>query len=142
MTDRRLLLKKIARLRENLRLLEQRRTPSIDEFRSRDKQDLAALAFIVTMQEAIDIAMHVAADDRLGLAGSYGESFLLLARNGVIAQEVGQQLGRMVQVRNRIVQGYLSMDFEVFWRDLPGGIAALNEFAVALALRAGPPSDP
>ena len=142
MTDRRLLLKKVARLHENLRLLEQRRPPSVDEFRSRDQQDLAAIAFIVAMQEAIDLATHVAVDDGLGLPGSYGESFLLLGRHGVIAPEHAQQLSRMVQVRNRIVHGYMSMDFDVFWRDLPTGIAALDEFAVALALRAGPPSDP
>ncbi len=140
MTDRRLLLKKLARLREHVNLLRQRRPAALDEFRSRDRQDLAALAFVVAMQEAIDIAAHVCADDGLGLPGSYGESFLLLTAPGILGEELARQLARMVHVRNRIVHGYLSVDFETFWRDLPAGITGLDGFAAAIARRAGPPS--
>lgn len=139
MTDRRLLLKKLARLREHVNLLRQRRPAALDEFRSRDRQDLAALAFVVAMQEAIDIAAHVCADDGLGLPGSYGESFQLLAAPGILGEELARQLARMVHVRNRIVHGYLSVDFETFWRDLPAGITGLDGFAAAIARRAGPP---
>lgn len=139
MTDRRLALKKLARLREHVLLLDQRRPAKLEAFADRDRQDLAALAFVVAMQEAIGVATHVAADDGLGLPGSYSEAFLLLARHQVVSESLARQLGRMVQVRNRIVHGYLSVEFEVFWTDLPAGIDALNEFAAALATRIGPP---
>jgi uncharacterized protein YutE (UPF0331/DUF86 family) len=134
MTDRALLTKKLGLLRDHVLRLRQRRRPTLEEFaRSLDLQDAAGMSFIAGTQEAIDIALHIVAHQALGVPGGYAEAFALLARNDILDPELGQRLGDLVKVRNRIVHGYASLDFERFWRELPAGIAALEAFCAAIA---------
>jgi uncharacterized protein YutE (UPF0331/DUF86 family) len=140
MTDWALVTKKLGPLREHALRLRQRRRPTLAEFAAnRDLQDAAGMSFIAGLQEAIDIALHVAARRALGQPGAYAEAFDLLGRNSILDPGLARRLGDLVRVRNRIVHGYASLDFERFWRELPAGIDALDEFAASIARWLGPP---
>jgi len=77
--------------------------------------------------------VHIAAEESLGLPGSYSDAFALLARHDVIIADLGKRFEGVVRVHNRVVHGYATVAPARFWNDLPAGIAALTEFAAAIA---------
>lgn len=139
MTDAVLVLRKVSRLREHLRRLARRRETDQESFLADvDLQDAVALSLMVAIQEALDIAMHLASDEGWGLPGTYAEAFELVARNGVVREELGGSLRGMVALRNRIAHGYASVEMERIWAELPAGVEVLEEFATSVARFADP----
>jgi len=92
------------------------------------------MSLLVAVQEAVDVAMHITADEGWGLPASQTEAFDLLARNRVLSPEHAAELGRIVAVRNRIAHGYASADVERPWAEIPAGTDCLDRFAEAIAL--------
>lgn len=134
MTEPLLILKKLAILREHVGRVRRRRPDTVEAFTSEvDVQDAAALSFVVAVQEASDIAMHIVADEGWGLPGSYKEAFETLANHGVITVPHAKQLADCARVRNRIVHGYTSVDAERLWVELPSGLDALEQYVEAIA---------
>jgi uncharacterized protein YutE (UPF0331/DUF86 family) len=133
-TEPLLILRKLSLLREHVGRIRRRRPASADAFRSDvDLQDALAMSLLVAAQEAIDVAMHISADEGWGLPGSYAEAFELLARNGVISAEHAHEMGRIVAVRNRVAHGYASVDVDRLWAEVPAGADCLDRFAEAVA---------
>lgn len=134
MTDQTLVLAKLTTLREHADRMERRRPATLDAFRADvDRQDALALSLVVALQEAADVALHIASDEGWGVPSSYADSFEVLARRGVITAELAQRMGAIASLRNRIAHGYGTVDFERIWREAPAGVAALRELAAAIA---------
>jgi uncharacterized protein YutE (UPF0331/DUF86 family) len=133
MTNVALVSRKLAVLQEHLRRLNERR-PADAATLERDLllQDAVAMSVMVVVQEAMDIALHVAADEGWELAATYREAFVVLARHGVIDDALAASLGSAVQLRNRIAHGYSSLDTGRLWAELPQGIASFQSFAGAI----------
>lgn len=96
----------------------------------------------MAVQEASDIALHMAADEGWGVPPSYGEGFLLLADHGIIDRPLATELAAMAALRNRLAHGYASVDAGRVWNELPSGIASLEAFSSAIARRLGVRPDP
>lgn len=134
MTDAIVILKKLAMLREHVGRVRRRRPAAREAFEADiDIQDALALSFLVAVQEANDIAMHITADEGWGIPSSYAEAFELLAKNGVIDQEHARGLAAVASVRNRIAHGYASLDPGRLWSELPAGLDALDRYVEAIA---------
>jgi uncharacterized protein YutE (UPF0331/DUF86 family) len=143
MTDTTLVLAKLTTLSEHVDRMERRRSSTSDAFRADvDRQDALALSLMVALQEAADIALHIAADEGWGIASSYADSFELVARHGVIALDLARRMAGVASLRNRVAHGYGSVDFERIWRETPDGVAAMREFAAAIAAYVGTPAHP
>ena len=98
-----------------------------------DIQDALALSLLVAIQEAVDIAFHIAADEGWGVPSSYGEGFEILSRHGVIDAGLARELAAASALRNRIARGYASVDVERLWAEIPTGVSALDRYAAAIA---------
>lgn len=134
MTDVGLVLAKLTILREHVDRMARRRPGTLDAFRTDiNLQHGLALSLLVALQEAADIALHIASDEGWGVASSYAESFELLARRGVVEPALARRMADMASLRNRIAHGYGSVDFELLWRETPDGIVALGDYAAAVA---------
>jgi uncharacterized protein YutE (UPF0331/DUF86 family) len=133
-TDVVVVLRKLSLLREHLVRVRRRRAVDFEAFRRDvDLQDATAMSLLVAAQEAVDIAMHIVADEGWGIPSSYGESFDLLAKNGVIDGELAEELVRIVAVRNRIAHGYASVDLQRLWQEIPAGLDCLERYVTAIA---------
>jgi uncharacterized protein YutE (UPF0331/DUF86 family) len=133
-TNTALVLSKLSTLREHLDRMARRRAPTLDEFRGDvDRQDALALSLRVALQEASDIALHIASDEGWGIASSYAASFDMLALRGVIDEDLASRLAGVAALRNRVAHGYATVDVERIWREAPEGIASLREYAAAIA---------
>jgi uncharacterized protein YutE (UPF0331/DUF86 family) len=140
MTDAGLVLFKLQRLKEQVALARARR-PSAPDVLSADLvlRDALALAFMVSLQEAIDIAYHIAADEGWGVPDSHRAAFDMLAARGVLTASLATDLSAAAGMRNRIAHGYAAVDHDRLWRELPGGLHALDQFAAAIAAWVPPP---
>lgn len=140
MTDTLLVLRKLSVLREHVARARRRRPASVEAFRADlDLQDAAAMSLLVATQEAVDVALHVAADEGWGLAGSNAEAIEMLAHHGVITQALARALRQVIAVRNRIAHGYASVDLDRLWNELPSGLDTLDQYAAAVATWMAPP---
>jgi uncharacterized protein YutE (UPF0331/DUF86 family) len=125
---------KLAVMQEHVRRLTERRPKAVDDLRADTLlQDAIALSVLVVVQEAMDIALHIASDEGWELASTYRDAFVVLARHGVIADDLAASLGGAAQLRNRIAHGYATVDVERLWIELPRGIASFGEFGRAVA---------
>jgi uncharacterized protein YutE (UPF0331/DUF86 family) len=136
-----LVARKLAVLQDHVRRLEQRRPATPGALRADSLlQDAISMSVLVVVQEAMDIALHIASDEGWELAATYRDAFVVLARHGVISSELAATLGGAAQLRNRIAHGYATVDADRLWSELPAGSAAFEEFARAEAGFLGPSS--
>jgi uncharacterized protein YutE (UPF0331/DUF86 family) len=143
MTDPAIVVRKLAMLSDHVERLRRRRPEHAEALRTDvDLQDAVSMSFLVAVQVALDIATHVAADNRLGVPATYAESFALLAKHGILDAGTSAVLGQMAALRNRIAHGYATVDFARIWSELPSGMAAFDLFARAIVvhLQPGPES--
>jgi uncharacterized protein YutE (UPF0331/DUF86 family) len=134
MTNVALVLAKLTTLRDHLGRIERRRPADAQALRNDlDLQDALALSVLVALQEAADIALHMASDEGWGVATSYADSFALLARHQVIDGGLANRLAGVAALRNRIAHGYGTGDVDRLWTETPAGVDALREYAGAIA---------
>ncbi|MCG5052841.1 MAG: DUF86 domain-containing protein [Myxococcales bacterium] len=139
MTDQRLILRKLASLREHVNRMRRRHMGNLNAFVADvDLQDALGMSLLVSVQEALDIALHFCSNQQWGLPASYAEAFALLGSHGVITPEVAASLAKMAALRNRLAHGYASVEMARIWHELPSGIAALETFASSVASHLGP----
>lgn len=134
MTNVALVARKLAVLEEHLRRLRERRPAEVATFTADALlQDAVAMSVLVVVQEAMDIALHIATDEGWELAATYRDAFAVLERHGVIAAPLAKALGGSAQLRNRIAHGYASLDAARLWTELPDGVTAFGAFAAAVS---------
>jgi uncharacterized protein YutE (UPF0331/DUF86 family) len=134
MTDVGLVLAKLQRLNQQISLVRARRPNSADVLATDlILRDALALALMVALQEAIDIAYHVVADEGWGVPDSHRAAFDMLAAHGVVSEDLARRLSGVASLRNRIAHGYASVEHARLWQELPEGLTALDEFKGAIA---------
>lgn len=135
MTNVPLVVKKLSVLNEHLARLRHRRPATLDSFVNDTLlQDAIAMSVLVVVQEAMDIALHIASDNGWELAATYREAFTVLERHGVLDATVAESMSAAAQLRNRIAHGYASLDAARLWTELPAGIAAFSAFASSVGV--------
>ncbi len=112
MTDRSLVLKKLASIETYVEQLRQRLRPEAIE------NDLEHRSFVERMlQKAIqavqDIASHIVSDDNLGQPESNRDLFRLLAQEGWFDASQAEDLAKMISFRNILVHGYDDVNLDV-----------------------------
>jgi uncharacterized protein YutE (UPF0331/DUF86 family) len=133
-TDPAVVVRKLTSLTEHVARLRRRRAGDLPGFRADvDLQDAVGMSLLVAVQDALDIALHMASDEGWGVPPSYAESFGLLQRHAVIDEPLAQALVRMATLRKRLAHGYATVDVERIWAELPSGIVALETFAATIA---------
>jgi len=133
LTDKELVLRKIAQLREHVQRARRRRRDDLAALAADvDLQDALVLSVMVALQEAIDIAFHIAADEGWGLPASNADAFVVLGTHAVIEPAKAMTLATTARLRNRIAHGYATLELERLWRELPDGLSQLEEFATSV----------
>lgn len=134
MTDTELVLRKLQRLKEYVTLARDRRPVEATTLETDlVLRDAMALALLIAVQETIDIAYHVAADEGWGVPDSHAAAFELLAAHGVLTADLTRRLQSIARVRNRLAHGCASVDHSRLWRELPDGLQALDVFVASVA---------
>lgn len=85
----------------------------------------------VAIQGAIDVALHIVADDTDRTPDDYGSAFLVLAEIGVIGPGLADRLRLATGLRNLLVHAYLDIDPDRLWARLDH-LDDLDDFALAV----------
>ena len=103
MTDAEVVIRKLAVMREHVVRARRRRPASADALAADlDLQDALCMSLLVAIQEAIDIAFHISADEGWGVPSSNTEAFEILSRNGALSAQLAEAMGKAAALRNRI----------------------------------------
>jgi uncharacterized protein YutE (UPF0331/DUF86 family) len=105
-----LVREKIRRLRGTLAMLARILPPEASSLLERDAIDLVAFRVYLVVQESVDIAAHLIADEGWGPAPSLRDHFAVLQQRGVIDAALAGELSSSVKVRNVIAHGYAEVD--------------------------------
>lgn len=86
----------------------------------------------VAIQAALDVASHIASDERLGEPNTNRELFDLLARAGWLPPELVAHLRDMAGFRNVLVHGYAAVDVAIVRDVLTNHLDDLLGFVAAV----------
>jgi uncharacterized protein YutE (UPF0331/DUF86 family) len=94
----------------------------------RDAQHMVLHALYVAVQAAVDLAMHVGADEGLPEATTYQDAFRRLADAGLIERELAERLAGWAGFRNVLAHLYATIDYGRVY-DALQEIGDLEDFA-------------
>lgn len=131
MTDRDLVAKKLARIVTCLH--ELRTIASVDRIRD----DVREKRFVehtlqIAIQSAMDVASHIASDERLGEPETNRALFQLLVRADVMSSDLARRLAEMAGFRNVLVHGYDDVQVQIIEDVVRNHLGDLDEFVTAV----------
>ncbi len=99
------------------------------------RQDAAILNIQRACEAALDMGQHLIRRERMGLPQSARDVFTLMARNGVIEEELAEALKHMVGFRNIAVHDYQSLQLPITVKIITEHLDDFLRFAQAVLLR-------
>ncbi len=88
-------------------------------------------------EQAIDLANHLIRTRKLGLPKESRDSFAILARYGIIPQDLSERLQRMAGFRNILIHQYQALDFGILVDIIQNHLQDLLDFADRVTQEAG-----
>ncbi len=145
MIDRELVTRKMVLISEDLRRLEALAGKSREEHVASETAEALAERYLERMiGRMIDVNYHILTESGEAPPRDYFESFLALARLGVLEAAFARRLAPSAGLRNRIVHAYDELDpgrvydaLRVALTDVPLYLSEIRRF---LGARAAPPS--
>ena len=99
-----------------------------------DLQDIVALNLSRAVQLAVDIGAHVVANLEVQPPGTMGQTFDLLADQGVLTRELAKQLKKAVGFRNIAVHNYDAINWQMVHSIARDYLSDFSEFALAIVI--------
>jgi uncharacterized protein YutE (UPF0331/DUF86 family) len=100
-----------------------------------DLQDIVSLNLSRAVQISVDIGAHLIAGMEVPPPDTMGQTFDLLAQNGVLRNELAISLKKAVGFRNIAVHSYESINWEIVYNIVKYHLADFSEFAKVVAMR-------
>lgn len=82
------------------------------------------------IQNSIDIAAHIVADEGLGIPQELRENFDLLSKKGIIKEELATKLRKMTGFRNIAVHEYETIEIDILKSILQHNLRDIEDFYV------------
>lgn len=98
-----------------------------------DRQDILAMNLTRAVQLGVDMAVHVLVDTSRPAPRTMGESFELLAAEGIIDASLAERMRVAVGFRNVAVHSYRSVDWSIVHTITHEGSADFRDFAARMA---------
>ena len=94
-----------------------------------DAQDIISLNIQRAVQISVDIAAHILSEQLHEQAPTMAETFLTLARYGVLDSQLASRLAKAVGFRNIAVHEYDTLDMNILYSIITKEIGCFYEFA-------------
>ena len=99
------------------------------------KQDAIILNIQRACEAAISLAMHIVAEEGLGLPQYSREAFELLANHKIIDEKLSKKLQAMVGFRNIAIHDYQKLDLSILKNIIEHNLINLKDFTNILLSR-------
>ena len=97
-----------------------------------DLQDIVSLNLSRAVQLSVDIGAHLIASMEVPPPGTMGQTFDLLAQQGVLGPELANRLKKSVGFRNIAVHNYDSINWLIVHSIVKNHLVEFSEFAEAI----------
>ena len=134
MTDADLIAKRLALIETYVQELRTFANPERIETDVREER-FVEHTLQIAVQAALDVASHIASDERWGEPRTNQELFDFFARNGWIDESLSRSLRAVVGFRNVLVHGYTAVDKAVVRDVLENHLDDLLAFVAAIRRR-------
>ena len=129
-----LLQQKVADIKQSLVVLREYTNQEKQQFlKNAEAVRSARYAFIVLIEAATNIANHFCAKIVHEAPQSYAESFMLLANNRLIPEDLAKRLAKMTGFRNLLVHGYGRVDDQIMFNIMQQELDNLDHFLIEVA---------
>ena len=134
--DREVIEQKLESLRHCLQRIESKCPADAQVLASDpDLQDIVALNLSRAVQVCVDIGAHLISGMRVPPPDTMGQTFDLLAQEGVLATELASRLKKAVGFRNIAVHSYEAIDWQIVHSIAKKHLSDFSEFAEVVAKR-------
>ena len=124
---------KLRELSRRLKRLKAKRPASAKALAAdEDLQDIVARNLEVSIQNCMDIALHLCSAHGV-VPETSAQAFAVLADRGLIDRDLAQRLQRAVGFRNVLVHEYTEVDWKIVMQVLRTGTRDLADFGKAVA---------
>lgn len=97
-----------------------------------DAQDIVYRNFQIVVQNCVDIANHVIAEENFEIPRTMGEAFDVLSRHKVIPAGMAKELRNVTVLRNIIVHDYTRIKIEKAYPLIKNALKTLPKFCRAI----------
>lgn len=134
--DREVVEQKLESLRRCLRRIETKcPTDAATLVADIDFQDIIALNLSRAVQISVDIGAHLIAGMEVPPPDTMGQTFDLLAQEGVLNNELASSLKKTVGFRNIAVHNYENINWDIVHSIVKYHLVDFSEFAKVVAMR-------
>ena len=134
--DREVIEQKLESLRRCLRRIETKCPAEAATLAADiDLQDIVSLNLSRAVQISVDIGAHLIAGMEVSPPDTMGQTFDLLAQQGVLNIELASSLKKAVGFRNIAVHSYESINWDIVHSIVKFHLADFSEFAKVVAMR-------
>lgn len=134
--DREVVEQKLESLRHCLRRIETKcPTDAATLITDIDLQDIVSLNLSRAVQISVDIGVHLIAGMEVPPPDTMGQTFDLLAQEGVLNIELASSLKKAVGFRNIAVHNYESINWSIVHSIVKYHLADFSEFAKVVAVK-------
>lgn len=135
--DREVVEQKLESLRRCLRRIETKcPTDAATLAADIDLQDIVSLNLSRAVQVSVDIGMHLIAGMEVPPPDTMGQTFDVLAQQGVLSGELASSLKKAVGFRNIAVHNYENINWGIVHSIVKYHLADFSEFAKVVVLKA------
>ncbi len=103
-----------------------------------DLQDIVSLNLSRAVQISVDVGAHLISGMEVPPPGTMGQTFDLLAQEGVINEKLASSLKKAVGFRNIAVHSYEAINWEIVHSIVKFHLADFSDFARIIAIRLNP----
>jgi len=128
MVDHDVMLEKVNLIQDCLARIHSKVEHDIINLLDIDKQEIVIFNLQRAIQFTIDIAFHIIASEKLGLAQNFKEAFVILEKNKIIGHELSEKLKKMVGFRNIVVHEYEHINLGILENIVQHHLGDLEEF--------------
>lgn len=129
MENEAVIINKYESIQKCIKRIEEEYDGKIDNLYDYRKLDPIVLNLQRACEAAIDIAMYIVANRKLGVPQTKKEAFIKLEENGLISRETSINMQRMIGFRNIAIHDYKQIDEEVLADVIQNHLTDLVEFA-------------
>jgi len=97
-----------------------------------DAQDIVYRNFQIVVQNCVDIASHIIAEENFEIPRTMGESFDILNHHGIVPAAMAKELRNLTVLRNIIVHDYTRIKIEKAYPLLKNSLKTLPRFCRAI----------
>lgn len=142
MIDYDIVATRIAKIRKMLVYLKEVPIKTKEEYEKDIRQQLITERSLqITTQAILDIGNHIIAHFGWGKPESYREIISTMVTNKIVSEEYKSQLEGLAGLRNILVNGYLTINPNILYKDVVNGIKVIEAFIYEIEKKFRPQFD-